>query len=201
MIEKVPALARLCKQLQGIPYLASKNLYRVATHFLTEKPERIKLLCDTLVEASKTIMPCAVCCVWKEKERDCVFCADARRDHSLLCVVETWQELIAIEKTEGFKGVYHVLGGAICPLEGIGPEDLSINVLVKRVEVDLRIKEIILATNQTPEGEATAAFIARKLHLKEIKVSCLARGIPVGSSLEMMDKLTVYKALSERRPF
>jgi recombination protein RecR len=201
MIEKVPALARLCKQLQGIPYLASKNLYRVATHFLTEKPERVKLLCDTLIEASKKITPCSICCVWKEKDRDCVFCADARRDHSLVCVVETWQELIAIEKTEGYKGVYHVLGGSICPLEGIGPEDLSINVLVKRVEIDTRIKEIILATNQTPEGEATAAFIARNLRETETNVSCLARGIPVGSSLEMMDKLTVYKALSERRPF
>ena len=130
-----------------------------------------------------------------------MFCADTRRDHTLVCVVETWQELIAIEKTEGYKGVYHVLGGAICPLEGIGPEDLSIELLAKRVGVDTRIKEIILATNQTPEGEATAAFIARKLRDNDVRVSCLARGIPVGSSLEMMDKLTVYKALSERRPF
>ncbi|MCF7900333.1 recombination mediator RecR [Candidatus Babeliales bacterium] len=201
MIEKVPALARLCKHLQGIPYLASKNLYRVATYFLTEKPERVQQLCNVLIEASKTITPCSVCCVWKEKERECVFCADLRRDHSIVCVVETWQELIAIEKTEGYKGVYHVLGGVICPLEGIGPEELSIDVLVNRVAIDTRIKEIILATNQTPEGEATAAFIARKLRGTENKVSCLARGIPVGSSLEMMDKLTVYKALSERRPF
>ena len=201
MIEKVPALARLCKQLQGIPYLASKNLYRVATHFLTEKPERVQQLCTILLEATKTITRCAVCYVWKEKENKCVFCADAKRDHSLVCVVETWQELIAIEKTDGYKGVYHVLGGSICPLEGVGPEDLSIEVLIKRVSIDPRIKEIILATNQTPEGEATAAFIAYKLKNTENKVSCLARGIPVGSSLEMMDRLTVYKALSERRPF
>lgn len=201
MIEKVPALARLCKQLQQIPYLASKNLYRVATYFLTEKPERIALLCATLEEAKKTIELCSICCVWKEKERDCVFCGDVRRDHTIICVVETWHDLVAIEKTEGYKGVFHVLGGAICPLEGIGPDQLYINQLLQRLNNSQDAKEIILATNQTPEGEATAAFIAQKLNGKGLAISCLARGIPVGSSLELMDKLTVYKALSERRPF
>lgn len=201
MIEKVPALARLCKELQRVPYLASKNLYRVVTHFLTESPERIQALCQTLQVTRDTVMRCSTCCVWKEKEHPCVFCDDTKRDHAVVCVVETWQELIAIEKTEGFKGLFHVLGGVICPLEGIGSDDLSIGLLITRVDQHPEIEEIILATNQTPEGEATAAFIARKLKDKQIKVSCLARGIPVGSHLETMDKLTVYKALSERRPF
>jgi len=201
MIEKVPALARLCKELQRVPYLASKNLYRVVTHFLTESPERLQVLCQTLQSTRDTVMRCPTCCVWKEKERPCVFCDDKKRDHSVVCVVETWQELIAIEKTEGFKGLFHVLGGAICPLEGIGSDDLSIGLLIARVAQHSEIEEIILATNQTPEGEATAAFIARKLKDTQVKVSCLARGIPVGSHLETMDKLTVYKALSERRPF
>ena len=201
MIEKVPALAKLCKELQRVPYLASKNLYRVVTHFLTDSPERLQALCQTIIATRETIVLCPECCVWKEKERPCVFCGDLKRDHSVVCVVETWQELIAIEKTEGYKGLYHVLGGAICPLEGIGSEDLSINHLLVRVAQHPEINEIILATNQTPEGEATAAFIARKLKDMTLKVSCLARGIPVGSHLEMMDKLTVYKALSERRPF
>lgn len=201
MIEKVPALAKLCKALQRVPYLASKNLYKVTTYFLTEQPERVKELCVTLLQAKETIIACPLCCVWKEKEGQCIFCDDVKRDHSLVCVVETWQELMAIEKTEGYRGLYHVLGGAIYPLEGVGPEDLSIETLLNRVQKTETIKEIILATNQTPEGEATAAFIARKLKDVPVKISCLARGIPVGSHLEMMDKLTVYKALSERRPF
>ncbi len=201
MIEKVPALAKLCKELQRVPYLASKNLYRVVTHFLTDSPERLQALCQTIIATREAIVACPECCVWKEKERPCVFCGDSKRDHAVVCVVETWQELIAIEKTEGYRGLYHVLGGAICPLEGIGADDLSINHLIARVTQHPEITEIILATNQTPEGEATAAFIARKLKDAALKVSCLARGIPVGSHLEMMDKLTVYKALSERRPF
>ena len=201
MIEKIPTLALLCRQLQQIPYLASKNVYRVVTYFLTEKSQKIEQLCQALLLAKERIVPCSSCCVWKEKEQQCVFCGDAKRDATVVCVVETWQELIAIEKTEGFRGMYHVLGGAICPLEGIGAQDLTIDVLVQRVAASTVIKEVILATNQTPEGEATAAFIAKKLETLSVSLSCLARGIPVGSSLEMMDKITVYKALSERRPF
>jgi recombination protein RecR len=175
MIEKVPALARLCKELQRVPYLASKNLYKVATYFLTEDPQRVEQLCQTIAMAKQTIIACPTCCVWKEKEKPCVFCDDIKRDHTLICVVETWQELSA--------------------------DDLSITALVGRVSGQTECQEVIFAMNQTPEGEATSAFIARKLKETHIKVSCLARGIPVGSHLEMMDKLTVYKALSERRPF
>jgi recombination protein RecR len=199
MINKVPSLAHLCKCLQQVPFLASKNLYKVATYFLTTDEEKVQRFCTSLLEARKNITTCEQCCVWREKNKDCVFCGDPRRDRTTICVVETWQELMSIEKTDGYKGLYHVLGGAICPLDGIGPEDLSINVLLSRITSDT--KEIILATNQTPEGEATAAFIARRLKDQSANISCLARGIPVGSSLELMDKLTVYKALSERRPF
>jgi recombination protein RecR len=129
-----------------------------------------------------------------------MFCVSSRRDQSLVCIVETWQELLCIEKTNGYNGVYHVLGGVISPLDGIGPENLTIAQLVARVDSGA-VLEVVLATNQTPEGEATAAFIASKLEDKNIKISCLARGLPVGSSLDTMDRVTVYKALSERRPF
>ncbi len=200
MIEKIPALAQLCKSLQQIPFLASRNLYRVATYFLKSDNERIEKFCTVLLKAKHALTTCPLCCMWKEKENACVICSDTRRDQSLVCVVETWQELMAIEKTEGYRGVYHVLGGVICPLEGIGPEDLSINLLQKRIESGV-VKEIILAMNQTPEGEATSAYIARLVKGQPITVSCLARGMPVGSVLESMDKLTVFKALSERRPF
>jgi len=198
MINKLPSLAQLCKNLQQVPFLASKNLYKVATYFLTTDDEKVQRFCTALLEARNNIITCSQCCVWQEKNKKCIFCSDPRRDKTIICVVETWQELLSIETTDGYKGLYHVLGGAICPLDGIGPEDLSIDTLLTRLTPE--IKEIILATNQTPEGEATAAFIARKLK-NNVVVSCLARGIPVGSNLELMDKLTVYKALSERRPF
>ena len=199
MINKLPSLAHLCKSLQQVPFLASKNLYKVVTYFLTTEDEKIQRFCTTLLEARNNIIACPDCCVWQEKNKSCIFCSDSRRDKTTICVVETWQELLSIEKTDGYKGLYHVLGGAICPLDGVGPEDLSIDKLLARLTS--KTKEIILATNQTPEGEATAAFIARKLKDRPITLSCLARGIPVGSNLELMDKLTVYKALSERRPF
>ncbi len=199
MIEQSPIFKHLLKSLQQVPYLASKNIYRVANYFLSLDQARVEQFCKAILEAKKNIIQCAVCCTWKEKDQSCVFCDSAKRDQRIICVVETWQELIAIEKTDGYQGVYHVLGGAICPLEGIGPEDLSLVALVKRVKEP--VQEIILATNQTPEGEATAAFIANKLKDAHVKISCLARGVPVGSSLEFMDRVTVYKALSERRPF
>ncbi len=199
MIHNLPSLAQLLKTLQQVPYLASKNMYRVATHFLEMDHKRLELFCQTLLEAKHNIMQCQTCFFWQERDNACMFCADTRRDQGLICVVETWQELMAIEKTGGYKGVYHVLGGVICPLEGVGPENLTIEQLVSRVQTN--VHELILATNQTPEGEATAAFIAHKLKGTKINVTCLARGIPVGSSLEYMDRITVYKALSERRPF
>jgi len=199
MLENIPSLHNLLRCLQQVPYLASKNLHRVATHFLTMDEKQLTQFCEILRASKKNILRCPTCFSWKEKQSQCVFCKDAKRDQSLVCVVETWQELLSIEKTGGYGGVYHVLCGVICPLEGIGPEDLTIEPLVKRV--DSGVTEIILATNQTPEGEATAAYIAKKLKGKSVTLSCLARGIPVGSSLEFMDRLTVYKAISERRPF
>lgn len=198
-MNQLPTLTHLLKQLQQVPYLASKNLYKVVTHFLDMDSAKAEQFCKAILEAKKNILKCEICCAWKERERPCLFCDDPKRNQGLICVVETWQELLTIEKTGGYHGTFHVLGGAICPLDGIGPENLSIDQLVVRCEED--VDEIILATNQTPEGEATAAYIASKLKDKPVKVSCLARGMPVGSSLEYMDRLTVYKAISERRPF
>jgi recombination protein RecR len=199
MLTDLPSLVHLLKSLQQVPYLASKNIYRVATHFLDMDIQRLEQFCDALKQAKENIVYCQICFFWQEKGNPCSLCGSPRRDQSVICVVETWQELIAIEKTGGYKGVYHVLGGVICPLEGIGPEQLTIAPLINRASG--AVKEIILAMNQTPEGEATAAFIASKLKGTSVIVSCLARGIPVGSSLEFMDRLTVYKALSERRLF
>lgn len=200
MLQDTPSLTKLLKTLQQVPYLASKNIYRVASYFLYLDEAKIDQFCAALKEAKNNITLCSTCFCWKEKERNCSLCTSARRDQLLICVVETWQELLAIEKTGGYTGVYHVLGGAICPLEGVGPENLNIIPLIRRVEAN-QVNEIILATNQTPEGEATASYIASKLKHTNVKISCLARGIPVGSSIESMDRVTVYKALSERRPY
>ncbi len=201
MIEKSPTLARLIRHLQQVPYLASKNLYRVLGYILTMEQEKADQLCSAILEAKKNIVLCSTCFCWQDRTIPCTYC-DPRRDQAIICVVETWHELIAVEKTAGYKGAYHVLGGALSPLDGIEPSDLRINELVARVnDSQSVIKEIILATNQTPEGEATAAYIANRLKTTGIIISCLARGVPVGASLEFMDKVTVYKALSDRRPF
>jgi recombination protein RecR len=199
MIDNLPTLNQLLKNLQQVPYLASKNIYRVASHFLQMDYHKAEQFCKIILEAKKNLLQCINCYSWREKDRECLFCSSNRRDQKVVCVVETWQELLAIEKTSGYNGVFHVLGGVISPLDGIGPENLTIMPLIMRV--DKGVKELILAMNQTPEGEATSAYIASKLKGKSVMVSCLARGLPVGSSLEAMDRLTVYKALSERRPF
>jgi recombination protein RecR len=199
MIEQNPSLLALLKQLQKIPYLASKNLYIVAQHFLDMDEATAEQFCATIMSIKHNIEKCTLCWAWKEKGKDCVLCAAPKRDKGVICVVETWRDLIALEKTGAYMGVYHVLGGALCPLEGVGPEDLTIAHLLKRAETEC--KELIFAFNQTPEGEATAAYIASRLKGKPVTISCLARGLPVGSSLEAMDRLTVYKALAERRPF
>jgi len=200
MIEELPTLAHLLKVLQQVPYLASKNLYRVASHFLTMKPQQRAQFCSALELVQKNLKKCDCCFYWQEVSAHCIFCSSSKRNKEIICVVETWQEILTLEKTKGYNGLYHILGGSISPLEGIGPEDLTIDALEKRVESG-PVTELILATNQTPEGEATAAYIARRLKGKNIIISCLARGLPVGSSLEGMDRLTVFKALSERRPF
>lgn len=201
MLKNLPSLDRLLRQFQQVPYLASKNIYRVAAHFLHMSDAELKQFCTLLIQAQRNLTKCPVCYCWREKEAECSFCTAKKRDQQVVCVVQTWQELLAIEKTGGYTGVYHVLGGAICPLEGVGPEDLTIASLLQRIETH-GVKEIILALNQTPEGEATAAFIANKVKACDgLFVSCLARGLPVGSLLDSMDRLTVYKALAERRPF
>lgn len=199
IIEKLPTVKRLMRQLQQVPFLASKNMYRVTAHFLRLEKERIDQFCLALQDVKKNVMLCKRCFVWHENGMGCLFCDDISRDKSLICVVESWQELLVIERTEGYRGLYHVLGGIISPLDGIGPADLYIDQLVARVNDS--VKEIILAMNQTPEGEATAAFIARKLRDSGVPVSCLAKGVPIGSTLEFIDRLTVSKALADRKPF
>jgi recombination protein RecR len=198
--DRLPTLQKLILQLQSVPYLATKNVYRVALHFLEKDEQSLDAFCKVLLEAKKNIRQCALCFNWHEGGQSCSICADGSRNKGIVCVVETWHDLLAMEKSGGYDGVYHVLGGSLCPLEGIGPEDLTIEQLITRVTSGA-VQEIIFATNPTPEGEASASFIASKLKGMSIKISKLASGVPIGSTIEYMDRVTLYKALCGRRPF
>ncbi len=199
MFAQLPVFQQLIRQLQRIPYLASKNVYKVAIYFLTSDQKAIEHLCATILEAKKEIRPCARCFNWTEGQELCSICLSQKRDHGVICVVETWYDLFALENAGEYRGVYHVLGGALCPLEGVGPDQLTISAFLNRL--DDSVKEIIFATNPTPEGEATASYIWSKMNKKSINVSKLASGVPIGSSLEYMDRVTIGKALLGRRPF
>ena len=200
MFSSLPTLQKLVRQLQQVPYLASKNVYRIALHFLSNDLKQINNFCTAIIEAKKNIKSCPICFNWTENSELCSICSSTKRDKNIICVVETWYDLFAIEKSGGYDGVFHVLGGALCPLEGIGQDDLNIESLIKRVDKK-NIKEIIMATNPTPEGEATASFISSRLDKNNVDITRLASGVPIGSSLEYMDRVTIYKALSGRRPF
>ena len=200
MFKNLPILKSLIQQLQRVPYLASKNIYKIAFYFLSRDEKTLENLCNSILVAKRKIKNCKNCFNWVEVGDICFICSSNRRDKNSICVVETWHDLMAIENTANYNGLYHILGGSLCPLEGIGPSQLTIERLMDRLKNFTG--EIILATNPTPEGEATASFISSKIEKnKNISVSRLASGIPIGSTLEFMDKITIHKALSGRRPF
>ncbi|MBU4270059.1 recombination mediator RecR [Candidatus Dependentiae bacterium] len=201
MFNDLPTLQKIVRQLQRIPYLASKNVYRVALHLLQEKPNEIEQLFDSISNGKKQIHKCEICFNLVENNNKCSICSSQNRDLSVICVVENWYDLQALERAGGYNGVFHVLEGSLCPLEGVGPDDINIDALFKRINDST--KEIIFATNLTPEGEATASFISSKVEELglNLQISRLASGVPIGSSLEYMDRVTIYKALSGRRPF
>lgn len=200
MFKNLPSLEQLMQTLQQVPHLPTKNIFKVVDFFLNMPPEKLEQFCNKLKEAKNDVIFCPDCFFFAQKEQGCQFCTSLKRNKKIICVVETWHDVLAIEKTAGFEGLYHVLGGSLSPLEGIGPDQLTVNKLVERVK-NKQVEEIILCTNQTPEGEATAMFVAKKLKNLPVIISCLARGLPVGAMLENSDKLTVYKALSNRRPY
>jgi recombination protein RecR len=195
----LPSLQALIQQLRHIPYVASKQVYRVALYLLTASPERAEKLIDAIMHARASMVPCVQCGSWAEQATVCVVCADPLRDASLVCVVEQWPDLYAIERLGEYRGRYHILGGVLSPLEGIGPEELRIKELVSRVSHE-PIKEIIFALNPTPEGEATMSYVRSKLPAAGVIVSRLASGMPTGSNLSYLDRTTIHRALSGRQP-
>ena len=201
MFADLPAFQKLIRQLQRVPFLASKNVYRVAVYFLMSDKKNVEQFCQTLLDAKASIKFCKDCFNLTESDDAlCSICLSTKRDKQIICVVETLHDLFAVENSGGYMGVYHVLGGSLCPIEGVGPDSLSVEPLVKRLREN-PIKELIFATNPTPEGEATASYIFSKIKDLSLQTSRLASGVPIGSNLEYMDRVTISKALSCRRPF
>lgn len=197
ILDDLPTVGQLIRVLQKIPYLASKNVYRVADYILRLDESEVDRLCTILRMTKENIGHCEHCFSWQERGK-CNFCDSEFRKKQVVCVVASWHEILALEKSGGYDGMYHVLGGVISPLEGINASDLTIDMLINRVNVT-GVEEVICALDQTPEGEATMVFLSRKLKGLPVKITCLARGLPVGSSIESMDRLTLFKALAERR--
>jgi recombination protein RecR len=190
-------LERLIERLRALPGVGQKSAQRLAFHILRSPDTEVRALAAAIVEVKERIRLCAVCFNITDVD-PCLVCADASRDRTAICVVEEPHNVVAIDKSGGFRGLYHVLHGSLSPLKGIGPDDLKIPALLERLR-DGAVKEIILATNPNVEGEATAVYLSRLLKPLGLKVTRIALGLPVGSELEYADEVTVGKALEGRR--
>lgn len=187
---------KLIDEFKKMPGIGYKSAQRLAFYVLSLPEEKAKKLSDTIIEAKEKVKHCSICCNLTDED-PCRICSDSRRDRSTVCVVESPSDVVALEKTREYRGLYHVLHGVISPMDGIRPDDIKIKELVVRLASD-EIKEVILATNPNIEGEATASYIARLLAGFNIKVTRIAKGIPVGSDIEYADEVTLLKALENR---
>ncbi|MBQ8669688.1 MAG: recombination protein RecR [Oscillospiraceae bacterium] len=196
MAYSVLPLTRLIEQFEKLPGVGRKGAQRLAFHVLGLPKQKAVDFANAILEAHEKIKKCSVCQNLTDAEL-CPVCMDGGRDRSVICVVEDPRDVIAFERTREYKGVYHVLHGLISPMEGIGPEQLTIKELIARLG-DGEVKEVIMATNPTVEGEATAMYLARLIKPMDIKVTRLAYGIPVGGNLEYADEVTLFRALEGR---
>jgi len=197
MSEYAAPLARLIDELKRLPGIGQKSAQRIAFHLERAPREDVQRLAEALLDAKDNIRLCSVCNNLTEAD-PCEFCSDPRRDQEVLCVVETPYNVISVEKAHEFRGRYHVLHGALSPLQGIGPEQLKLKGLIDRLK-DGTVREMIVATSPTVEGEATAVYLAKLVKPLGIKVSRIAMGITVGSDLEFADEVTMLRALEGRR--
>jgi recombination protein RecR len=189
------AVQNLIDRLGQLPGVGPKSAQRIAFHLLAAEPEDVRALVDALVEVKERVRFCAACGNVSE-EQECRICRDPKRDPAVICVVEESKDVVAIERTREFRGRYHVLGGAISPIDGIGPDDLRLQELMERLP---GATELIIATDPNLEGEATATYIARLVQPMGIKVTRLASGLPVGGDLEYADEVTLGRAFEGRR--
>jgi recombination protein RecR len=191
------SLSRLIDQLKRLPGIGAKGAQRLAFHILRAPRDEADRLIEAIRDVKDRVTYCSVCGNTTDVD-PCPYCSSDARNHNVICVVEEPQNVAAIEKTRDFKGVYHVLMGALSPLQGIGPDELRIKSLLARVS-EGGIEEIILATNPNVEGEATALYLARLLKPLGVRVTRIAMGVPIGSDLEYADEVTLHKALEGRR--
>jgi len=192
-----PTVTRLIDELKRLPGIGQKTAKRLAFYLLREDREHALALSEAIRDAKDNIRECSVCNNITDSD-PCQYCVGATRDQKMICVVEEATNIVAIERTRQFDGLYHVLGGALSPLHGRGPEQLKIRSLIERLKTGL-VVEIILATNPTAEGEATAVYLSKLLKPLGVRVSRIAMGIPVGTDLEYADEVTMMKAMEGRR--
>ena len=197
-MQTLPASAnKLIEELSRLPGIGKKTAQRLAFHLLKADTSIVYRLSDSLKDVKNKVRSCSSCGGITEEET-CVICNDPKRDNNQLCIVEDAPDIYVFERTNIFKGTYHVLGGALSPLDGIGPDELNMGRLMERIKPGM---EIIIATNPTVEGETTALYISKKLSYSDVKVTRLARGIPVGGDLEYTDEATLIRAMEGRTLF
>ena len=190
-------ISKLIDELSKLPGIGERNATRLAFYILRSKDEYTQRLAQAILETKSEVRACSTCFNLSSSD-PCEICSDHTRDRSMICVVEEPLDLIAIEKSREFKGIYHVLNGVIAPLDGVGPEELMISELISRLKNN-EINEVVIATNPSVEGEATSLYIAKLVKPLGIKVTRLAHGIPMGGDIEYTDELTIGKALRDRR--
>jgi len=190
-------IARLIEELNRLPGIGVKTAQRLAFHLLGRPGEDVRRLAAAIVAARDNVRNCSICSNFTDCD-PCRICSDARRDRTMICVVEDPRDVVAMEKTREYNGLYHILMGTLSPMEGVGPDDLRIKELLHRLTPASGVTEIILATNPDVEGEATALYLARLLKPLGLRVTRLARGLPVGGELEYADEVTLGRALAGR---
>ena len=196
MYQSSESLGRLVTLLSRLPGVGRKTAGRLAFHILKMPIEEARDLAEAIIAVKEKVGVCTVCCNISETD-PCPVCTDPRRDRSIICVVEEASDIVALEKAEDFDPLYHVLGGRLSPLDGIGPDDLNIKALLSRLEGT--VKEVVIATNPDVEGEATAMYLNRLILPFGVKVTRIARGLPVGGDLEYADGVTITRALQGRQ--
>ena len=197
MAQYAQPLANLIRELSKLPGIGGKSAQRLAFHILSMDDREAEVLANSITRAKSSMRYCSVCGNLTESD-PCEICSDEKRDRTVICVVEQARDVAAMERMKEYNGLYHVLNGAISPMDGIGPEDINLKQLIIRLQQD-DIREVILATNPTIEGEATAMYAARLIKPSGIKVTRIAHGIPVGGDLEYTDEVTLSKAMEGRR--
>lgn len=193
-----PSIAKLVAELGKLPGIGSKSAQRLAFHLLAQPQDRVEALAQAILDARSTTKLCSVCCNLTDKD-PCDICSSTGRDRTQICVVENPRDVAAMERIHEYKGLYHVLHGVISPLQNIGPDQIKLRELLARLRSEDSISEVILATNPTVEGEATALYIARLLKPAEIRTTRIAHGIPMGGDLEYADEVTLARAMEGRR--